>query len=180
MNAISQGHPDFAARLARIEQNIAEARQLLWVGVDEVYSLPRRERKPRVSGFRAALQNAMYPLSIVAAVMLGAVSHAIGQVARYHVQGMPDLNANPDIETFVQIILGIGIAIALGYMFWLHSKSFMTLKSAGVVVGVLFLHNAVHLYPKLFAAVTSPMWVNQVVSDAKVGWMLWRGISFVF
>lgn len=180
MQAISANHSDFAARAARVQKNIDGARQLLWVGVDEVYSMPRRERKVRVTGLRAFVGNALYPVSMVAAVVLGAVSHAIGQVARFHVAGMPDQKANPDIETLIQIILGIGIAMALGYVFRLQSKSFTTLKSTGAVLGVLFMHNAVHLYPKAFAAVTSPMWVNQVVSHTQPHSMLWRGISFVF
>lgn len=180
MTAISPNHSDFLARAARVEKNIAGARQLLWVGVDEVYSMPRRERRVSVTGFRAFVQNAMYPFSMVAAVILGAVSHAIGQIARFHVQGLPNLKGNPDIETLGQVSLGIVIAIALGYVFRLQSKSFMTLKSTGAVIGVLFMHNAVHMYPKVFAQMTSPMWVNQVVSHTQPYSMLWRGISFVF
>ncbi len=180
MTAISPNHSDFLARAARVEKNKAGARQLLWVGMDEVYSMPRRERKASVTGFRAVVQNAVYPVSIIAAVVLGAISHGIGQVARYHVQGLPDQKSNPDIETLVQVILGIVIAMALGYVFRLHSRSFTTLKSTGVVIGVLFMHNAVHLYPQGFALMTSPMWVNQVVSQTEPHSMLWRGISFVF
>lgn len=180
LSGISANHADFAARAARVEKNIAGARQLLWVGLDEVYSLPRRERKPRVTGLRAVVQNALYPFSMVAAVVLGFVSHGIGQVARYHVQGLPDLNANLDIESLVQMILGIMIAMALGYVFRLQSKSFMTLKSTGVILGVLLFHNAVHLFPEAFSAVTSPMWVNQIVSHTQAHSLLWRGISFVF
>lgn len=180
MEAISANHSDFAARVARVKTNTAEARQLLFVGVDEIYSMPRRERKAYVSGFRAVLRNAMYPVSMVAAVLLGVASHCIGQIARYHVQGLPDLKANPDIETLGQVILGIVISIALGYVFRLQSKSFATLKSTGAVIGVLFMHNAVHLYPKAFAVVTSGLWVNQVVSHTQPHSMLWRGISFVF
>ena len=180
MQALSPNHSDFLARAARVEQNLAGARQLLWVGVDEVYSMPRRERTLQVSGFRAFVGNAMYPVSMVAAVVLGAVSHCIGQIARFHVQGLPDLKANPDIETLTQVILGIVISIALGYVFRLQSKSFTTLKSAGAVIGVLFMHNAVHLYPKLFAQATSALWVNQIISHTAPHSMLWRGISFVF
>ncbi|MBC7739080.1 MAG: hypothetical protein H7245_18140 [Candidatus Saccharibacteria bacterium] len=180
MQAISSQHTDFAARVARVENNLAGARQLLFVGVDEVYSMPRRERKARVSGVRTLLNNALYPVSMVAAVILGAVSHCIGQIARFHVQGVPDLDANPDIEMLKQVILGIVIAIALGYVFRLQSRSFMTLKSSGVVIGVLFMHNLVHLYPRLFAQMTSALWVNQVVSHTSPYSMLWRGISFVF
>ena len=180
MNALTPNHSDFRARAARVENNIAGACQLLWVGVDEVYAVPRRERKARITAFRALVQNAVYPASILAAVVLGAVSHAIGQIARYHVQGLSNQAANPDIETLAQVILGIVIAMALGFVFRLHSKSFTTLKSTGVLIGVLFLHNAVHLYPKGFAVLTSPMWVNQVVTQTEAHSMLWRGISFVF
>jgi hypothetical protein len=180
MSAIMQNHMDFAARVSRIEMNTAASQQLLFVGVDEVYVMPRRDRKPKISGSRAFLGNLMYPVSLVAAVVLGAFSHAVGQVARYHVQGMPDLNANPDIETLVQIIVGIAISMVLGFALGLNSKAFTTLKSVGSVMGVLFGHNAVHLYPKLFAAMTSEMWVNQVVSHTKMHSMIWRGISFVF
>ena len=180
MEVISANQSDFAARVARIEKNISGARQLLFVGVDEVYSMPRRERKMRVSGFRAVLNNALYPVSMVAAVVLGVVSHCIGQIARYHVQGLPDLKANPDIETLGQVLLGIVISIGLGYVFRLQSRSYTTLKSAGAVIGVLFMHNAVHLYPKAFAVMTSALWVNQVVSHTQPHSMLWRGISFVF
>ena len=180
MQALSSNQADFADRLARIEQNIADARQLLWVGVDEVYSLPLRVRKARVTGFQALLQNAMYPLAMVAAVVLGAVSHCIGQIVRFRVQGLPDLNANPDIEMLGQVILGIAISMILGYVFRLHSRSFMSLKSTGVVFGVLFMHNAVHLYPAVFARLTSAMWTNQVISHTQPHSMLWRGISFVF
>lgn len=180
LNAISQNHSDFAARVQRVERQSAASIQLLFVGVDEVHAMPRGNRKPRQTRGQVFVGNLLYPLSMVAAVILGAVSHMIGQVIRFHVQGLPDLNANPDIETLVQIILGIVISMGLGYTLGLNSKAFLTLKSAGVVAGVLLGHNAVHLAPKAFAAVTSGMWVNQVVSTTHAHSILWRGITFVF
>ncbi|MEO8242969.1 MAG: hypothetical protein ABI832_11680 [bacterium] len=179
MTAMSQNHADFAARLARVQRNADSATQMLFVGVDEAYQMPRRERKARRSRGATLLHNILYPFSLVAAVALGTVSHGIGQVARYQVQGLPDLKANPDIEMLVQVILGISISMLLGYALRLHSKSFTTLKSTGVVIGVLFFHNAVHLYPQEFAAVTSEMWVNQLVHHTLPYSMLWRGISFI-
>lgn len=180
MNAISQNHSDFADRVARIEQQSAASVQLLFVGVDEVYVMPRGNRKPRASRGQLVFGNLLYPLSIVSAVILGAVSHMIGQVMRFHIQGLPDLKANPDIETLVQICVGIAISVVLGYGMGLGSKAFLSLKSAGVVMGVLFGHNAVHLVPRFFAALTSEMWVNLVVRTTNAGSMAWRGISFVF
>ena len=179
MDAISQNHLEFAARLARIEKSVASARQLLFVGVDEVYWMPRRDRRARPSRGRAFLGNLLYPVSLVAAVALGALSHGLGQVVRFHVQGMPDRAANPDIEMLVQIILGIVLSMVLGLALGLNSKAFTALKSVGVVLGLLLFHNAVHLWPRPFAQVTSEIWVNQIVSHTKVYSLVWRGIGFL-
>lgn len=180
MDAVSQNHLDFTARVARIKLNIASSRQLLFVGVDEVYSMPRRDRKAKASRGRAMLGNLLYPLSMAAAVALGLLSHGLGQVVRYHVQGKPDLKANPDIEMLVQVVVGIALAMGLGYALRLNATAFMTLKSVGVVLGTLLFHNAVHLWPRHFATLTSELWVNQVVSQSKAYSLMWRGISFVF
>lgn len=179
MDAVSQNHLDFVARVARVKRNLASSEQLLFVGVDEVYSMPRRERKASTSRGRAMFGNLIYPMSMVAAVLLGAVSHGLGQVARFHIQGMPDLKANPDIEMLVQTVLGILILMVLGFVLGLNSKTFTTLKSVGVVVGLLTFHNAVHLWPRLFAVLTSEIWVNQVITTTKLYSVVWRGISFV-
>ena len=93
---------------------------------------------------------------------------------------MPDLKANPDIEMVVQVVIGFAIAMVLGYFVGLRSNALTSLKSAGSALGVLFFHNAVHLYPQFFALLTSEIWVNQIVSHTHPHTLLWRGISFVF
>ena len=179
MDAASENHLDFAERVKRIEKMRASAQQLLWVGVDEVYAMPCRSRTPKRSRGRTILANLMYPLSMVVAVALGTLSHAIGQVARFHVQGMPDPSANPDVEMLVQIVVGVVISIVLGFFLKLNNHTFTTLKSVGVVLGLLFFHNAVHLWPKAFASATSVLWVNDIVTHTKPGSLMWRGITFL-
>ena len=180
MNAISQNHLDFAARVARIEKNVAGSRQLLFVGVDEVYSMPRRDRKPKPKRGGVLLGRAVYPVGLVAAVALGALSHALGQIARFHVQGLPDLKSNPDTEMLVQVGVGVVIAMVLGYLLQMNGRRFLLLSSVGVILGVLVLHNAVHLWPGHFATVTSDPWVDQVIGHSKAASLMWRGISFQF
>jgi len=180
LEAISQNHLDFAARIVRIEQGMAASTQMLFVGVDEAYVMPRRERKPRPSRGRVLVGNLMYPVSLVAAVLLGAVSHGVGQVVRFHAQGLPDLKADPDIETLVQIMLGVAIALVAGWMLRLNCRASVTLQSVGAVLGVLFGHNAVHLWPKPFAALTSEMWVDQLVAQTGFQSLMWRGTGFMF
>ena len=180
MQAISQNHLEFAARIARIESGVAASKQLLFVGIDEVYHVPLRVRKVKQSGLKALLRNVMYPVSLVLAVTLGAVAHGLGQIARYQIQGLPDLNANPDIEMVVQVVLGFAIALVLGYLTGLRSKQLATLKSVGVVIGLLFFHNAVHAYPDFFGILASKIWVNQIVAHTQAHSILWRGISIPF
>ena len=178
MNTISQGHSEFAARIARIESGAATYRQLLFVGMDEVYQVPLRVRKIRESSAIAVFRTLIHPVSMAMALALGAVSHGLGQVARYHIQGMPDLNANPDVEMLVQIVIGFSIAMVLGSLVGLRSGSLTPLTSTGAALGVPFFHNAVHLFPELFAIPTSKIWVNQIVSHTEAPSILWRGISF--
>jgi hypothetical protein len=180
LDAVSQNHTEFAARLARIEKNISSARQLLFVGVDEVYSMPRRDRKPRVSRGRALLGRLLSPLGYVAALAVGAVAHGVGQVLRFHVQGLADLNANPDVDMMVQTVLGLAIALVAGFALGMKSKIATTLKAVGVLCGVLFFHNAVHMWPQRFVALTSEEWVGQIVSHTTEFSVMWRGATVPF
>ena len=179
MDANYDGHHIFAQRVARINAAASSAKQLLFVGVDEVYSVPIKPRQVAASPIRALLGNLMYPVSLVMAVAVGVVSHGIGMVIRYQVQGLPDLNGNPDIEMVEQIVLGFSIAMVLGYVLGLRSNSLTSLKSAGAALGVLFFHNAVHMFPQVFAMLTSELWVNQMITHTHPHSILWRGISFM-
>ena len=78
----------------------------------------------------------------------------------------------------VQVMLGIVIAMVLGLALRLNSTAFTMLKSVGVVLGLLMFQNAVHLWPRHFAALTSEPWVTQIISQTKPFSILWRGISF--
>ena len=180
LEAVSQNLTEFAARVARIEQNIASARQLLFVGVDEVYSMPRRDRNPKVSRGRVLLGKLMSPLTFVAALAMGALAHGAGQVLRYHVQGLADLNANPDVDMMVQTALGLAIALVAGLALGMSSKIATALKAVGVLGGVLFFHNAVHLWPQRFVPLTSEEWVNQIVSHTTEFSVMWRGATVPF
>ncbi len=180
MQAISQNHREFAARIARIESGVAASKQLLFVGIDEVYQVPLRVRKVKRSGLTAFFRNVMYPVSLVLAVVLGAVAHGLGQIIRYQAQGLPDLGANPDVEMVVQVVLGFAIAMVLGYLTGLRSNQLTTLKSIGVVFGLLLFHNSVHAYPQFFAILTSKIWVNQVMAHTYAHSILWRGITIPF
>lgn len=180
MQATSDIRGDFALRLKRIEASADARTQRLFVGEDESYVVPRREWKATKSGLSATLGNAFYPASLVLAVVLGAAAHGLGMLARFYVEGLHDWNANPDLEMTKQLVLGYAFAMVLGYAIGLRGTTLTSLKMLGVTLGVLFFHNAVHLFPAFFAKLTSQLWVSQMIAHTKAHAMMWRGIGFVF
>lgn len=180
MQGISDTHCDFSLRLKRIEATAAARTQRLFVGEDESYLVPLRTWKVERSGLAVMLGNASYPMSMVIAVVMGVAAHGLGMVIRFWLEGLRDWSANPDMEMIKQLVLGYALAIVLGYLIRLRSTTLTSLKLLGAVLGVLFFHNAVHLYPAVFAKLTSALWVSQLMAHTTAHSMLWRGISFIF
>ena len=177
MNAITQSHSEFAARLARIERDAATSTQRLFVGVDEVYQVPLRVRKVRRSGGEIAFHKVGVLFEMAFAMGLGAVAHGIGQIGRFILHGVPTATANPDQEMLVQVLIGFGVATMLGSVLGVRWNERPFLKAVGAACGVLFLHNAVHLYPEMFEAATSKAWVDQIIAHTRAHSILWRGVS---
>lgn len=171
---------EFASRLQRIAERARNHTQTIFVGEDEVYDIQRGTRKSKPSSLLSGLGNAFYPVSLALAVVLGALSHAMGMVLRFHVKGLKPWSDSPDIEMLVQIVLGFCLALVLGHFLRLRSTTHTPLKLFGAGLGVLLFHNAVHQWPELFASLTSPLWVSKVCAVTKAHSLLWRGISFPF
>lgn len=180
MAYISDQQAEFDLRLRRIADRASTRTQTIFVGEDEIYDIQLRVRKRQVSAFGQAIGNALYPVSLLLAVALGAVSHALGMLLRFQVMGLKPWSPNPDIEMLVQLVLGFCLALVVGYFLRLRSTTHTPLKLFGAGLGVLLFHNLVHQWPDLFGQLTSPMWVSKLCAMTKAHSLLWRGISFPF
>lgn len=180
MNAMSQNHSDFAARIARIESGAAASKQTLYVGTDEVYQVPLRVRKVQQSNGAVLFHKLGAAFEMVFALMLGGVSHGLGRLGQFIAHGVTPPLANPDLEMLVQFVTGFLVATILGSAFGLRWKAQLLSKAIGVGCGLLLLHNLVHQLPDLFEMVTSPQWVDQVIAHTKAHSILWRGASIGF
>ena len=169
----------FQKRLKRLADGEAP-RNVLWVGTDEYFEMPARSKPRKLRGMAALIANALYPVSMLAAVGLGFASHGIVLMARYHVQGLPDPKANPDIEMAAQLFMAFALSTVLGHLLGFRARNFTLLKSVGAALGLLFFHNLVHLYPQVFDVLFSKSWVNYVTVHTHAHSMVWRGISFIF
>ena len=180
MAYITDQQTEFDLRLRRIADRAATRTQTIFVGEDEVYDIQLRSRKRQSNGLVQSIGNALYPISLVLAVALGAVAHALGMLLRFQVMGLKPWSPNPDIEMLVQIVLGFCLALVFGYFLRLRSTTHTPLKLFGAGLGVLLFHNAVHQWPDLFGQLTSPLWVSKLCAVTKAHSLLWRGISFPF
>lgn len=175
MNAISPQHSDFAARLQRIEAGVKSKKQTLFVGMDEVYQLDRREKVVKLSGGQKLVRAIFGPFVVCFGLALGAASFGLGRVMMFHVQGLPAAQLNPDVSMVAEGVIGFAIAMILGSVLGFRSGQATLMKFCGAFLGVLAFHNAVLLYPEFFQTVTSPDWVQAITAKASLGSLSWRG-----
>jgi hypothetical protein len=169
----------FQKRLKRLTDGEAP-RNVLWVGTDEYFEIPAKSKPRKPRGLAALIANAIYPISVMAAVSLGIIAHGLVLMLRYQIQGLPNANANPDIEMVAQLAMAFALSMVLGHFTGLRAQNFTSLKALGAGLGLLFFHNLVHMYPQVFDILFSKSWVNYVTQHTHAHSMVWRGISFVF
>lgn len=103
--------------------------------------------------------NASYPLSIVAAFLIGFASFVIVTIARYH------LVSSPEDATASQFLIELLFA---GFICWgvarvlkFEEKMLKTSQFLGVMCSTTLLHNFAFWMPILSAAVISEHWVEK-------------------
>jgi hypothetical protein len=171
---------EFSARIARINAGAMNTRTTVYVGVEEAFSFVPKARAVQGEGLVGVLQNAGYPLAFLASVLLGIAAHVATVWFRFKLTGMPDPSVDPNLEMGVSLALGFTVALVAGYILGLSSRETMPMKSLGVLLGMLFFHNAVHAWPQVFEAAFNKVWVNEIVSSTEAHSLLFRGISFTF
>jgi hypothetical protein len=171
---------EFSARIARINAGAMNTRTTVYVGVDDAFSFIPKARVMRGEGLIGVMQNTGYPLAFVASVLIGIVAHALTVWCQFKLTGLPDAAVDPTTAMGVTLVLGFVTALVLGYLSGLSSRESMAMKSLGVVLGTLFFHNAVHVWPQVFEQAFSKVWVAHIVTTTEAHSLLFRGISFTF
>jgi len=171
---------EFEARIARITARQGHTNHTLFVGVDGSF-VPNVGKTPaRMSGLAEIASNARYPLSVLASAVLGVFAHALGRWLVYQISGMPDPLADKDLAMITEAGIGFAIVMVLGYALRLRSAEHTTMKSLGVVTGMVTFHNAVHLWPETASALFSPLWVSRVLSTTEAASLMWRDVVLTF
>ncbi|MEL6521969.1 MAG: hypothetical protein AAFQ66_13460 [Pseudomonadota bacterium] len=148
----------FAERIKRIETGDQ------WEP-DGVLHSKRPEKRKKRSQSAEMTSNAMYPLSIAAAFVLGILTVLIARYVRFQLFGMPgggeDVLADQLLmDAVMSSVIGMAIRMATNMTSAIHTSA----KGFGITTGVLTMHMAVHRMPDLFEMMFSREWVLAVIS----------------
>lgn len=169
---------EFAARLARVRNGGAHTKATIFVGQDEQH-LIRREAPQQQSKSREVASNALYPLSLAGAFVLGLFAVALGYYARFQfMAGQATLSDDADLEMAISGVIGMMLSFVLAQIFRLTSKEHKGLQGAGVFVMICAFHNFAHWAPGPMSVLFSPEWVANIQTEAPPNSAKFRGVYF--
>ncbi len=155
----------FADRLSRIENG----KQWEPEGVVIV------QRKKRVKNRqnKQTASNVMYPITLLALILLGVAMVVAARYVRFQVFGMGDPDGGILADHVVMDgIFSLILFFAVRQVANLKSVVLLAATAAGVIAGVLCMHMAVHRFPDLWAQLFGADWVNVVISTTPASWFL--------
>lgn len=157
----------FAARLARLD------------GAQSVQKeqTAQATHAPR-SRFPEWVHNMGYPGSLLAAVLIGIMTVVLSRYVMFHLNGVPDPDADADITMLMDGALAMGVAFVIRNALNMTSKEHLACKAAGIWIALTCMHNLVHAYPAVWAAGYSPEWVERTTQMTKPRSFYISGISF--
>ncbi|WP_298292344.1 hypothetical protein [uncultured Litoreibacter sp.] len=163
---------DFQARLARISNGEVHSADGLIV--------PERREVKDVKLTGGLLENALYPLSIVGAFLLGILAVFFSRFARIHLLG----TADPDTDIMLAFAADGAMALAIGFMFKqafrMKGAEWISAQTMGVTVMVASMHNLIHLQPKLFSQIFTPDYVDAILSYTEFRTLMAAGYVLPF
>lgn len=175
---MSAHQAEFQARLARIQAGKGFTKTTVYVGMDTAFTyLPQGRRK---AGMAQVAGNMGLALGFPMAMAVGFLSFGLQRYAAFVLGDRPDPQANADVELLKMAAMAFGIAVVAGHLMRLRDRGLLVAKALGVLGGMLFFHNLVHLWPQLFERMFSPLWVAQLLAETQPHSLLWRGVCFPF
>ncbi len=163
---------DFQARLERINKGE--------VHVADGVVVPERREAADVKLTGGLIENALYPLSLVGAFLLGVMAVFFSRFARIHLLG----TADPETDIMLALVADGAMALAIGFMFKqafrLEGAQWASAQTMGVTVMVASMHNLFHMNPFLFSLIFTPEYVDAVLSYTEFRTLMAGGYMIPF
>ena len=138
--------------------------------------VPGRGAPP--SAGREIAANALYPLSLAGAFLLGILAVGLGRYIRFHLADGATGDQADDIDLLITAGFGMAASFVLAQMFRLSSPAHLSLQGIGVFVAICTFHNLFHWAPGPMAAVFSPGYVAGMQEMAPANTLAFRGMVF--
>jgi hypothetical protein len=173
---------EFTARLARIEAaGLGSAKTTLYVGPDDSYQVQYGRRgAAQNSGMRGVMGNMAYPLTIISAFLIGVLGNLCTRWISFVSDIPPPTAENIDMVMVMDFVIAMMAASIIGVICRFGIREYIGLRIAGILAGMVGLHNLVHLYPTAFDTIFSPAWVGALMGSTEPGSLLIRGVSIAF
>jgi hypothetical protein len=179
--AMTIHHSEFAARIARIEQGIGSARTTLYVGPDDTYQVVfGHARHAKRSAVPRAFANVGYPLTILVAFTVGVLANLCVRWISFYSDLPPPTSETIDYIMVMDFVIGMMASSIIGVFLRFGIRDYLGLRIAGILAGMVGLHNLVHLFPMAFERMFSPAWVGVMIGNTEPASLLVRGVSIAF
>ena len=170
---------EFLSRLARIEAGTGSSKSTLYVGVDGAFMASSRKNAKLQKQVAAAPTKPLGMFGAVLSAAFGVLALGLALYLRFLITGEAGPLDNADLTMALNGGTALAIALFAGFMLRMPLLKYIPLSTVGILAGLVGFHNLVHVYPGQFAAMFSPIWVEQVVANTPANSIIWRGQDFV-
>ena len=130
--------------------------------VSERHASMQADPAPRRGKIGTYAENASYPLTILACFLVGFVTIVFLRWLRFQLTGEIDPNAGLGV---VDALLIGGMTMATREVMNFRQPAFTAANVLGLCLGMLTVHNLIHVAPDLFAWMFSENWVDVMVYE---------------
>lgn len=138
---------------------------------------PHEASKQEVSVLPDWKREVLGKLSLPFAILAGAIAVFAVRLAQFHINGTALVSNTPEMTMAVEA--GVVILLSVIVMLMMPSKTALVKLGylAGITVGLVAMHNAVHNAPALFSLAFSPGWTAEVLAATEPNSLYFRGES---
>jgi hypothetical protein len=169
---------EFAGRLSRIAAGQGSFKHMLFVGAEDVHQVTYRQRgqkSGRRQRFPALRKMTLVPLAFGLAIL-----GDLGARLAMHMAGLgAPTEKTIDVFLGAEFVAAMILSTILGIAIRLRVQDMLLLRTAGVLVGMVALHNIVHHVPQAFQPLPGG-WANMILASTDANTLLVRGAAIAF
>ncbi|MGR3515418.1 MAG: hypothetical protein ACU0GG_21855 [Paracoccaceae bacterium] len=140
---------------------------------------PHEANKPEVSVLPDWKQDVAHKFGLPIALVFGAMAVFAVRLAQFHINGTALVSSTPDMTMAIEAGVVILLSVIVMLMMPMQSALVKLGYLVGVGVGLVAMHNAVHMVPAVFSLAFSQGWTESVVAVTEPNSIYFLGESIV-